>query len=354
MKKAKKSRKEKKLDKKYYKNQKRLMKAQAKKPSVLYKTYAAPSRMSRGEKQGLIAVIALLIIFAAVWFKIAAPSSQKNINSTPKPQATVQTSKPADAPTVNTQTTVPVAQPSVETTQPAQSQTQDAEETTQPQEQTEAKPETSDTDELQTAIDTACAAVNKAKHTDNFTATKDQEIHLELTECSVPGMTKLAKPILERFGKRKVTEFEFKDGVGYDSNEKEDVKASDAIPPTAKDFKLEKDGIKSYEVTKSGDKTKYIFTLIEEHSSLESPVPTYHAMALDYLDMSGIDIAPAEITQADFTYSGATITVEVDSNGNLTYFEEYMPMHTIGAGKLGLTASGTMEGYIDEIWTFNW
>lgn len=313
-------------------------KAEKKRSKELDKEYSLKEPMTEKDKK-LIAIIGVLVVIcAAVWFKSGLLSGAPNV--TVKENGDNETTVSQAIPSVNTQTDAVI-----QTTQPSETQTDEI------QQSADSQPE-SEKNELQSAIDKACEAVNAMKHKENFTAVKNQEIHLELVECSVPGMTTLAKPILERFGKTKVTEFTFENGTGYDSNSKEDVKASDAIPPTEKDFKLEEPGIASFEVSENGENTKYVFNLIEEKTSLDNPVPTYHAMALDYLDLSKVDIAPAEITQADFTYSGAKITVEVDPDGNLIYFEEYMPMHTVGAGKLGLTASGTMEGYIDEVWTF--
>lgn len=281
----------------------------------------------------------LIIVFCVIC--LAATVVLFKVSGNEKPQ-TEQTA--ANSAVINSNVTQPATQT---ITQPVTQNNENTESTT-----AVSTPDEETADELQEAITAACAAVNKMKHSDNFSATKDQEIKLELTECSIPGMTKLANPILERYGKRRVIDFNFENGIGYDETHKEDVTAADAIPPTGKDFALDKNGIASYEIAKNGDNTRYVFKLKEENSTLDNPVPTYHAMAMDYLDMAGIDIAPAQITQADFYYSGATVTVEVDQNGNLTYFEEYMPVKGTGAGKLGLSASGTMDGYIDEIWTF--
>lgn len=316
-------------------------KAKKERSTQLDKEYSLKEPLSKENKKriAVIAVLAVLCVGVWVWsgiFTTDAPKKEPQKPSTP----TVDTNSPVTQAPV---TSAP-QQEAPQTVTPTPSETP-----------SQSPSENSATeDSLAEAIENACAAVNKAKKAQNFTATKDQEIKLSLTECSIPGIVNLANSILERYGKRKVTEFTFENGVGYDETNKEEVSVMDAIPPTAKDFRLEEAGIASYEVTKDGENTKYVFTLIEESSTLENPVPTYHAMAMDYLDMSKVDIAPAQVTQADFTYPGATVTVVVNPNGDLVTFEEYMPMHTIGAGKLGLTASGVMDGSIDEIWTFNW
>lgn len=286
------------------------------------------------EKKDFLLIPVIVILAVVVFFNLKSPAVKPENNT-------------ASSPVVN----------HASVSSPATNQAQTQTDSNSTQNETPAPTENGETespDELSQAIETACAAVNKAKHTENFSATKDQEIKLALTECSIPGMTTLANPILERYGKRRVIDFKFENGVGYDETHKEEVSAADAIPPTEKDFALDKNGISSYEISKNGENTKYVFKLIEENSTLDNPVPTYHAMAMDYLDMAGIDIAPAQITQADFNYPGATVTIEVDPSGNLAYFEEYMPVCGTGAGRLGLSASGTIDGYIDEIWTFNW
>lgn len=316
-------------------------KAEKKRSKELDGEYSSVKSLSSSDKK-LIAVVAVLIIVcAAVWAKSGIfgggdkDNEPQTVKETEKTETVVSPEPPQSIPT---ETTV---------TQPTQNNNENESEDV-------SQNENSPSDELQSAIDAACAAVNKAKRTENFSATKDQEIKLSLTECNIPGVAKLANPILERYGKRRTIDFTFENGVGYDETYEKEVTPNEALPPTDKDFVLDKNGIASYEITKNGENTRYVFHFVEEKTTLENPVPQYHAMAMDYLDMSSVDIAPAKVTQADFDYTGAIVTVEVDPSGTLTYFEEYMPMHSTGAGKLGLTASGTMEGYIDEIWTFRW
>ena len=61
-----------------------------------------------------------------------------------------------------------------------------------------------------------------------------------------------------------------------------------------------------------------------------------------------------EVTKADFEYPGAQISVTLDGEGKVVEYHEHLDMKGTGEGALGLTASGSMEGYIDEKWSIEW
>ena len=62
-----------------------------------------------------------------------------------------------------------------------------------------------------------------------------------------------------------------------------------------------------------------------------------------------------KITDSEFNYPGATVTVTYDKDGKVIGYSEHLDMNGMGKGEaFGISASATLEGYIDESWEIVW
>ena len=194
-------------------------------------------------------------------------------------------------------------------------------------------------------------AVNTLRTTPNFTAIKDQVVDIQLTDCSVSSFTSIINGFIKGLTGDETYTYTFANGMATDPEERIQVSVMTAIPPTDKDFTLMADGIDSLTSVADGTNTVYTIVLKSETTTAADPVPYYHGNAMDYLDITDLDL-PIEVTAADFVYTGATIDITVDDQGRVVKLHENMPINAYGAGKLGfLSANATIEGYLDETWT---
>lgn len=197
-------------------------------------------------------------------------------------------------------------------------------------------------------------AVNTMRKTQNFTATKDQDIRISVTDCSLPAFTSVINSVIEGMAGTESYTFTFANGYATDPEEGTQVTAMTAIPPTDIDFNLMADGIASVTSAADGANTKYTIVLKPETSSISNSVPMYHGATMDCFDLTSLDI-PIEITEANFNYTGATIDITIDAQGRVVKYHENMPLNGVGGGKMGfLSAQATIEGYLDETWTINY
>ncbi len=196
--------------------------------------------------------------------------------------------------------------------------------------------------------------INSLKAKDaSYKGSKKQIIDIKLTDCSVPAATKPINKVLELFMGEEKYDYDFTNGVAKNPEEKGDITTDEAIPPSFKAFALTAGGVKNATIKKEGENTVYTVELITEDSKL-GEVPPHHSVACDIIKLEELNI-PAEITKADYTYSGTKISVTYNNEGKVIRYHEYFDMHGVGEGHaLGVTASCTMEGYIDEVWDISW
>ncbi len=199
-----------------------------------------------------------------------------------------------------------------------------------------------------------CGAVNSVKTAQNFGAVKYQNIDVQLTECSMAFAVGIANPIIDRFTGEETLNYQFVNGTCIGPKSGEPVTPNLVIPPSDRLFSLDGSGITSATVSKNGYDTTYGISLVPETATLEAPVPYYHALCMDYLDMNALDLGIAKINKGNYSYPGATVNVTVNQLGQIIRYEEYMPLSAFGEGTLGITASGTISGFLHEIWTFTW
>lgn len=198
--------------------------------------------------------------------------------------------------------------------------------------------------------------VNSLKASDaSFTGHKVQNINIQLVDSSMPSMNDFVNSIIKVFIKEEIYDYDFTNGVAEDPENGGTSSSKSIFPPGDADFSLKKEGVASAAKTKEGENTVYSVVIVEETSTLENPRPPHHNSAADTLDLSTINIPVAEITKADFRYSGATVSVTLNPEGEVVgYYEKLLISGTGEAKALGLSGYGTIEGYLEEKWDIKW
>lgn len=207
------------------------------------------------------------------------------------------------------------------------------------------------TAEILTAV---CNAVNSIKTAQNFIAVKDQDVKIQLTECSISFAVRPVNALIERFTGEQQLYYEFINGSCIGPRSGEPVTPMLVIPPSERTFALDPNGVTHASAVYTGGNMVYTVKIREEACTLENQVPYYHAMAMDYINVAGLDLGPAKVTQADIIYRESTITVTVDGNGKILVYEEFIPVDAVGGGSIGISASGVLTGSLWERWTFTW
>ncbi len=189
-----------------------------------------------------------------------------------------------------------------------------------------------------------------------YKGVKSQNLSIDLTECSVPALVGIANTVIDFFEGEEVLEYNFENGKAIDPEDKVEITAAEAFPPTGKPFSLtDINGVAEAKTEKDGENTVYTVVLVHETSTLEDPRPPYHDSACDTLDYSTFELPMGQITKADFEYPGATVSITLDKDGRVVGYHERLNMAGVGEGTaIGLTASGRMEGYIDESWVITY
>ncbi|MBQ8503973.1 MAG: hypothetical protein IJ491_06840 [Clostridia bacterium] len=198
--------------------------------------------------------------------------------------------------------------------------------------------------------------VNALKASDaSYVGTKTQNIVIDVTDCSYPAFLGIINGVVKMIANEEVLDYDFTNGVCIDPEENVEVSAMNTIPPVGTPFALTAEGVASASYEKIGDNTKYSVTLVPETGTYQQPKPTHHGVACDTLNFSLFDIPAGEITKSDFNYPGATVTVTLDKDGKVVGYSEHIDMDGVGEGNaFGITATASMEGYIDESWKIVW
>ena len=193
-------------------------------------------------------------------------------------------------------------------------------------------------------------AMNNTKNMkQNCNAKKTTNVQINVVDCSVPRLTSMVNKIVQGFTGEKTTEYAFVNGVTSDG-----VTVLSDLPPSNKETTITADGISAASCDDYGDGGyKLTITIVPETGSLDS-VPPHHAASVGYLDVASLGLN-VNITKADMTYPGATVTLCVNKNGLIDTYDCKFPMSGSGEAKvIGITGSASFEGSMDESWTFTW
>lgn len=247
-------------------------------------------------------------------------------------------------------TTGTTAEPPVTTTKPAQ--------TTKPVVTTSSAETTKvvAVDETAEILKVVSDGVNSLKASDaSFTGHKVQSIDIHLVDSSVPAVNNIINGIIKAFVKEEIYDYDFTNGVSSDPEGDGTVNTNETFPPGDKPFELTKEGVaRAYKDT-DGENTVYTVVIVPEKSTLENPRPPHHNSAADTLDLSSVEIPIVTLTKVDFDYSGATVSVTLNPDGEVVGYYEKLPISGTGEGHgLGITGYGTIEGYLEENWDISW
>ncbi|HZK21617.1 MAG TPA: hypothetical protein VFC76_04995, partial [Oscillospiraceae bacterium] len=120
-------------------------------------------------------------------------------------------------------------------------------------------------------------------------------------------------------------------------------------PPEGKSAKLSAAGIKDAKYTAVGSGYKLEITLVQEAGDGINYVPPYHSSVMDTLAMSDEELKPFSVINATTTYSGATITMQVNSNGLVTSLSILEIVNVTGKVTYGNSSQG-LEAILDGEW----
>lgn len=307
----------------------------------------------------IISVVLCVWIFA-MGLELGSYRERRAINTSLQNNNTVQQQVPAtqnsnvviDTPTT---TAPPATQPTE--TQPAQNDDTTApagnDDTTAPK-QDEEKPASKIPQTNEEIAAAFVKAMNDTKHTTrNVKAVKNSDVELQVTDCSVSSLTSMVNSIAQRFTGPETVEYDFVNGKAQTSDG--EITIYDDLPPSGKDVSLDAAGIASASAEPYGNGGyKLTITIISEESQL-GVEPKYHANSVGFLDLASLGLDSIEFTEANFKYSGATVTICVNEEGLLDSYDCNLPMAGTGSGKMGFaSASATLEGSSKENWTFTW
>lgn len=188
-----------------------------------------------------------------------------------------------------------------------------------------------------------------------YTAVRTQNISLELKECSLPAFVSIVNTVMDFFEGETVTEYSFVDGKGADPKTGEEITAIASIPPSRELFRLTMDGVADATMVKDGENTVYTVVVVPESSTMDNPRPPHHHSAGDTFDVRKVELPIGAITKADFDYPGASVSVTVAPDGKVIRYQQILRVDGVGEGAaMGLSASGKIEGQVDEIWNITY
>lgn len=188
-----------------------------------------------------------------------------------------------------------------------------------------------------------------------YTAVRTQNISLELKECSLPAFVSIVNTVMDFFEGETVTEYSFANGKGADPKTGEEITAIASIPPSRELFRLTMDGVADATMVKDGENTVYTVVVVPESSTMDNPRPPHHHSAGDTFDVRKVELPIGAITKADFDYPGASVSVTVDPDGKVIRYQQILRVDGVGEGAaMGLSASGKIEGQVDEIWNITY
>ena len=303
----------------------------------------------------VIISIVLVVWFFVMGFELGAYKERKALSSvdTVNPVVTTDPTTAPTQPSTTEPTTMP--EPSVDDVTDPTEGTEEGD-TTAPSQNEEATPDTKDPLSLSKAeiVAEVNKYINQVKKEQNMTASTNGIVNVSVTDCSFSGavgtINKIITNITDSFGG--AATYNFSNGQATDA-EGNTVTPWDVIPPTKKDFSAFEAGVASAKVEKEGENLRYTIVMVEESTTLTSPVPTYNSTVIGYLDLAGLDL-PITLTQADMKYPGSPVSVLVTPDGKVVELVNQLPMEGTGAAKIVKDVFASFGGALDETWTFSY
>ncbi|MBQ3137490.1 MAG: hypothetical protein IJB74_08425 [Clostridia bacterium] len=262
--------------------------------------------------------------------------------STTQPTAPTTTAPTTAAPTTTQPTTVlpPVVDPNQNSTAP----------TAQPS--TNAPANNADPSSLSKAqiVEKMNGYMKQLKGEQNVNAHKAENITVEITDCSVKAAINLINPLIENLAGSEELDYAIANGATANGETMYGI-----IPPTNKDFLLTDAAVVTATAKASGADTVYTVILVEENTTVSSPVPQNNSTAIGYLDLASLDLPGVTIAEADMKYPGSTVEITVNADGKVTKLVNKLPMSGFGKAQISFfNGTATFQGALDETWTFTY
>ncbi|MBQ9914139.1 MAG: hypothetical protein IJO73_07910 [Clostridia bacterium] len=192
--------------------------------------------------------------------------------------------------------------------------------------------------------------MKELKAEQNVKAHKSENITVEVTDCSVQAAVSLINNLIKNLAGSEELDYTISNGA---STAGETMYA--IIPPTNKDFLISEAAVLTAEAKTSGTDTVYTVVLVEESTTVTSPVPQYNSTAIGYLDLASLDLPGVTIAEADMKYPGSTVEIAVNADGKVTKLVNKMPMSGYGQAQISFfNGNATFQGALDETWTFTY
>lgn len=197
--------------------------------------------------------------------------------------------------------------------------------------------------------------INAVKVADYVSVIKEQDLVVNVTDCSVSFATSLVNSAVSAVMAPDSWSTTFTDGVGDNG-----LILSENIYPASKDSALTADGLSVATCTENADGGYTIYIEFAEESTTydgttSTPAETYHSAALDPLDLATFEIPGITISSAEMYYEGATVSLVVNSDGLLVSQDVHLPMAGTGVGTITVfSPSVTIDGYADTLYTFSY
>lgn len=175
--------------------------------------------------------------------------------------------------------------------------------------------------------------VNAAKKLQNGTLHKTSVTNVQVTDLPVPALKGTLDSIVQRLITPSDNTFEFVNGQTADG-----ATPNGKITPGDREVALKPEGVATATATADGAGYKMTIVLAPEKSTYDGTNtvnPVHHESCLTPLNLATLDISPANITEADMSYSGATLELTVDGEGRLVSYKSTLPMEGTGKGGIG-------------------
>lgn len=274
--------------------------------------------------------------------KANAEANQEVVNTvtpTQNPTTTVPTTTPTTVPTT-VPTTTPTTLPStVPTSQNGEQPSASSPNSNNPASMSK-----------QQVIDKMNDLMKTLKAEQNVNAHKYENIVVNITNCSVPSAVDMINDLIKGLVGSEEIDYAISGGQTANGETMYGI-----IPPTNKDFLISDAGVVSATAKTVGTDTVYTATLVEESTTVGSPVPAFNSTAIGYLDLTSLDLPGVNITEADMYYPGSTVEITVNAEGKVTKLVNKLPMTGLGVAKIAfVSGNASFEGSLDEQWTFTY
>ncbi len=201
-------------------------------------------------------------------------------------------------------------------------------------------------------IEEAVAYLRNAK---NYTAVKNQTGNAEILELSISWLRGPGEMIINSIIQSiKPLVYNFENGYAVDPKTKATVTPFDVLPPSGEAFRIDPAGVTKFNTVNNPDGTTTYSVWIQEETCDLNEHPKYHSTCMGYLKLEQFDLKGVKITSGTVIYHEGQFSMTVDANGVPVRLFASLPMTGSGAGELGIQATASLTGFLEDTWDFTW